>query len=135
MAGCPKQCCAKCGGPWQRQVERVDQGYDGSKYGERAVGASGGAITGGTAKSTLGSANGKLVGKRETIGWQPSCACNADTVPGVCLDPFGGAGTTGLVADRLGRNAILIELNPAYAEMTQGRLQKDGGIFTQVIRV
>ena len=31
---------------------------------------------------------------------------------GVVLDPFGGAGTTGLVADRLGRDAILIELNP-----------------------
>lgn len=42
---------------------------------------------------------------------------------GVVLDPFGGAGTTGLVADRLGRDAILIELNPAYAEMAQERLR------------
>lgn len=33
---------------------------------------------------------------------------------GTVLDPFGGAGTTGLVADRLGRNAILMELNPKY---------------------
>jgi DNA modification methylase len=32
---------------------------------------------------------------------------------GHVLDPFGGAGTTGLVADRLGREATLIELNPA----------------------
>jgi DNA modification methylase len=36
------------------------------------------------------------------------------------LDPFGGAGTTGLVADRLQRDAILIELNPEYAEIASG---------------
>jgi DNA modification methylase len=33
------------------------------------------------------------------------------------LDPFGGSGTTGLAASELGRKAILIELNPAYARM------------------
>ncbi len=38
------------------------------------------------------------------------------------LDPFGGAGTTGLVADRLGRHAILVELNEKYAEITERRL-------------
>lgn len=37
------------------------------------------------------------------------------------LDPFGGAGTTGLAASGLGRNAILIELNPAYAAMAERR--------------
>jgi hypothetical protein len=42
---------------------------------------------------------------------------------GVVLDPFGGAGTTGLVADRLGRDAILIELNPDYAAMAAERLR------------
>ena len=41
---------------------------------------------------------------------------------GTVLDPFGGAGTTGLVADRLGRNAVLIELNPEYASMAESRL-------------
>lgn len=39
------------------------------------------------------------------------------------LDPFGGSGTTGMVADGLGRNAILIELNPAYTAMALGRTQ------------
>lgn len=41
---------------------------------------------------------------------------------GTVLDPFGGAGTTGLVAQDLGRSAILIELNPAYAAMAERRL-------------
>ena len=46
---------------------------------------------------------------------------------GAVLDPFGGAGTTGLVADRLGRDAILIELNPKYAEMARRRINEDRG--------
>jgi len=48
---------------------------------------------------------------------------------GTVLDPFGGAGTTGLVADRLGRNAILVELNPEYAAIATERLKDDAGMF------
>jgi len=44
---------------------------------------------------------------------------------GTVLDPFGGAGTTGLVADRLGRNAVLVELNPDYAAMAERRIAGD----------
>lgn len=51
---------------------------------------------------------------------------------GTVLDPFGGAGTTGLVADKLGRNAILIELNPAYAAMAQRRIHGDCPLFAEV---
>lgn len=48
---------------------------------------------------------------------------------GTVLDPFGGAGTTGLVADRLQRNAVLIELNPQYAEMAERRIFNDAPLF------
>lgn len=51
---------------------------------------------------------------------------------GTVLDPFGGAGTTGLVADRLQRNAILIELNPTYAEIARKRIYGDSPLFTEV---
>jgi len=51
---------------------------------------------------------------------------------GTVLDPFGGAGTVGLVADRLKRNAILIELNPEYADMAERRISGDGGMFASV---
>jgi len=51
---------------------------------------------------------------------------------GTVLDPFGGAGTTGLVADRLGRNAILIELNPEYAAMAERRIRNDCPLFAEV---
>lgn len=51
---------------------------------------------------------------------------------GTVLDPFGGSGTTGLVADRLQRNAVLIELNPDYAEMSRNRVAKDAPLFAEV---
>jgi DNA modification methylase len=52
---------------------------------------------------------------------------------GTVLDPFGGAGTTGLVADRLQRNAVMIELNPEYAAMAEKRIANDaGGLFASV---
>jgi len=43
-------------------------------------------------------------------------------VGGTVLDPFGGAGTTAVVAESLGRKSILIELNPAYADMAEKRI-------------
>ena len=51
---------------------------------------------------------------------------------GVVLDPFGGSGTTGLVADGLGRDAILIELNPDYCEMARKRIEGAAPLFASV---
>ena len=51
---------------------------------------------------------------------------------GTVLDPFFGAGTTGLVADRLGRNCIGIELNPDYAALAHKRIADDAGLFQTV---
>jgi DNA modification methylase len=51
---------------------------------------------------------------------------------GTVLDPFGGAGTTGLVADRRQRSAILIELNPEYAEIARKRISGDSPLFAEV---
>ena len=42
--------------------------------------------------------------------------------PGVVMDIFGGAGTTGLVAQQLNRHCILIELNPEYVKLIEKRL-------------
>lgn len=46
----------------------------------------------------------------------------AGTKPGdTVLDPFGGSGTTGMVAQRMGRKFILIELNPDYVKLCESR--------------
>jgi DNA modification methylase len=124
-----KGCCAECWAPWVRQLER----------GQLAPAA-------GREKSTHGAkGNSNLDNvwsddnwkpghsyEYKTIGWSPSCKCDGAIVPCTVLDPFGGAGTTGLVADRLQRDAILIELNPKYASMAERRIAGDSPLFSQM---
>jgi DNA modification methylase len=60
------------------------------------------------------------------------CILAGCPVGGTVLDPFGGAGTTGLVADRLGRDAVLVELNPEYAALARRRILGDNPLFGDV---
>lgn len=57
---------------------------------------------------------------------QQGCECGpVGTLPGVVLDPFIGAGTVGLVAERLGRDWIGIELKREYAVMATERIVRE----------
>ena len=49
---------------------------------------------------------------------------------GAVLDPFGGSGTTGRVAEKFGRDSTLIELNPEYIEIAQKLIKRD--MFSEV---
>ena len=82
-----------------------------------------------------------------TTGWRPGCSCRSraadgtltnaeldgglEPVPSLVLDPFAGAGTTGLVARRLGRRFVGIELNPEYADMARRRIYEDAPLFNR----
>ena len=48
---------------------------------------------------------------------------------GTVLDPFGGAGTTGIVSALNNRNSILIELNSEYIKIAEDRIEKELGLF------
>jgi len=54
---------------------------------------------------------------------------------GTVLDPFAGAGTTGMVALRHNRSFIGIELNPEYAAMARRRIVDDAPLMNQVSEV
>jgi DNA modification methylase len=112
-----KGCCAKCGAPWKRDVERTAMVIDRSER---------------THEKGRTRASGTMLEppKSTTLGWSPSCSCDAGVVPCTVLDCFGGAGTTALVADRLQRSAILIELNESYSEMAKRRVDADAGMFS-----
>lgn len=115
-----KGCCAKCGNPWERVVEKERTFESGSgRSGNMPVGKNGAALQGGG--ETLDIRRGPVV-HATTTGWQPTCACNAEIAPCTVFDPFGGSGTTAAVANLHGRNAILCELNPQYATLAERRI-------------
>lgn len=51
------------------------------------------------------------------------CGCQTGFSSGIVLDPFFGAGTTGLVALKLNRKFIGIEINPDYIKIAKRRLK------------
>lgn len=61
-----------------------------------------------------------------------TCIKAGSRIGDTILDPFGGAGTTALVADKLGRDAVLIELNPEYAAMAEKRIYTSAPLFAEV---
>jgi DNA modification methylase len=53
----------------------------------------------------------------------PMIKAGCPEVTGIVLDPFMGAGTTGVVSKKLNRNFIGIELNPEYIKMAEKRIK------------
>lgn len=51
---------------------------------------------------------------------------------GIVLDPFFGSGTVGLVARRLGRQVVGIELSPKYCRMAADRINRETGLLGPV---
>ena len=130
LAGCPEKVCVECDTPYERKVEskrlkRNELPKDDPRYRPN------------TYDGSYKDINGKAdAGYMSTIdlGLQKQCQCETnETRTGTVLDPFGGAGTTGLVADRNGRNALLIELNEEYAEMARDRLYDDAPLFAVIL--
>ena len=116
LAGCPAQVCSECGAPYVRVRERVSTGR---RY---STGKSEAKNKAGLATAFSGYDDGSSGPVYRTVGWDATCTCDADTVPGTVLDPFTGSGTTGAVACRLGRNFVGVELNPEYAAMAERRI-------------
>jgi DNA modification methylase len=117
-------CCRMCGAPWERAIGE-EEGTEGRGSGnkERKL----------NPLTHLGTSVPWQPHIHPGTAWMMTCKCRiTKPIPCSVLDPFGGAGTVGLVADRLRRDATLIELNPAYAEMARNRVRDDAPLFTQV---
>ena len=59
---------------------------------------------------------------RQALGSLMACGCGAPTRPGLVLDPFFGTGTVGVVARKLGRDWVGVEISPTFAAIARGRL-------------
>lgn len=134
-ASCPRRVCRTCGEPSRRIVDS-ERLLDGEPADLPAISG-----TERMGEGASGVGHWRKGTDRWTTGWS-TCGCDgtdglemsgfhtgAGWRPGIVLDPFGGSGTTGLVATGLGREAILIDLDDRNVALAQERL----GMFLQDI--
>jgi DNA modification methylase len=119
LAGTSTKNCEKCGAPWKRVVVRTSMVIERS---ERSH----------SRGHTRSSGTMKEPATIRTTGWKATCRCkNLGLANALVMDPFSGAGTTGLVATRHGRDYVGIELNPDYATMARKRIKDDAPLFVE----
>jgi DNA modification methylase len=110
-----KGCCPECGAPWRRVTERTKRFRERPNDLTKRTGEDG---TGNFCPNTVDGVDVR------TVGWEPTCTCPAhEPTPCTVLDPFGGSGTTAAVACRLGRRAVICELNPEYVAIATRRIE------------
>jgi DNA modification methylase len=123
-----KGCCPNCGAQWRRITEKsfhphADVSADAALRTKEQLDES---------SRWSGSQRGSV--SHATVGWEPSCPCPRQSpVPAIILDPFGGAGTTGLVCAELQRDAVLIELNEQSIAIARRRIEpmlRQGSLLT-----
>lgn len=122
-----KGCCAECGSPWVRMVEKSG-GTTGESWHDHKddTGAGMTQTKDGVPLNTFKNRKEKENPyKVEMIGWKPTCNHGGDPVPAVVYDPFMGSGTVGLVAYKNNRNYIGTELNQEYIDMAERRIGKE----------
>jgi DNA modification methylase len=107
LSSCPERICVACDRHWSRSSDQHIVGH-------RVAGPASGHV------ARFG---GRWRTYRTRGPLRPSCACKAAWKPGIVLDPFFGAGTTAVVAERLRRDWIGIELNPRYARIADERIE------------
>ena len=96
--------CPTCGKAWERVVEVERTNYKVFDHPHRT----GNLMSGGIGKNFPDTT-------RNTTDWQPACTCPPhEPIPCVVFDPFAGSGTTLLVARKLGRHGVGLDLSYAY---------------------
>lgn len=112
-AGCPEFVCVKCGKPKVKVYEKI---------GEKKVPPIGGVKKAGGNNLTYSGRDTQNI--YDEGKYKPTCDCDAEFISGIVLDPFFGAGTTGLVALKQNKKFIGIELNKEYIKIAEKRLQE-----------
>ena len=121
LAGCPEFVCKKCGKPREKVFETHNpEGITGRKGKPMVV--NGKVDLSKEGKRIEKGHNSTVYYSGKFIGWT-DCGCNAGFEPGIVLDPFMGSGTTAVVAKKLGRDYIGIELNSEYVSLARERLK------------
>ncbi len=126
-AGCPPKVCSECGKPYEREsdIEREESYGRGNQDYTKQTPSS-------NAQQDVSGGFPEVI-KRKTKKWKPTCDCDTEEIEsGIVLDPFMGAGTTGLVARKLGRNWLGIEISEKYADMAERRIEQGDKTFQRL---
>jgi hypothetical protein len=126
-AMCPAEVCRQCGEPRRRITGEPEYVPSATHRGGIAI-ADGERVAAGVNQfvGADGSGRASVIRQAPTLGWT-DCG-HGDYRPGIVLDPFGGSGTTGMVATGHGRDAILIDLDARNADLARERI----GMFLDV---
>jgi len=123
LAGCPEKICSSCSKPYERVMQKPKPLK--VKRGRRA----------GTDDRLIGGVLDKYNKENPPIdlGLQKQCDCNTkETKAGTVLDPFGGSGTTAIVANKHNRNAVMCELNKEYVGIAKERIINTLGMMSKI---
>jgi hypothetical protein len=106
-------CCPTCGAQWKRKVEKI--GDIKRRWSENDQP---------TKEQNLRNDNGRSTqAVYSSLGFFPACSCPThEPIPSTVLDVFGGTATTAQVAEALGRDSVIVELNEAYHPLIRLRL-------------
>ena len=130
LAGCPEKICVDCNEPYERITSRKSNPL---KVDDSTLDRFGNGKAGVHRK--VGGQYQKWLNENPliTIGWEKQCDCQTnETKAGTVLDPFGGSGTTGIVAAQHNRNAVLLELNQEYIDLAKQRINKELGMMANL---
>lgn len=117
-----KGVCSECGNPYERVTEEnVDFKSGSGKAGNEPEGKYENAQESNSGDYDIRMGPTK---SKETVGWEPTCDCDAEVEPATVLDPFSGAATTGIAALKHGRKYIGIDVNEDYIEMAKERIRE-----------
>lgn len=121
----PTKCCAECGAGWERVTapsaeyqKRLEATRNAPKWYALSSAEQDG--NGGL----KGQPTGGFSAEYHTLGFRPTCSCNADAVPARVLDLFAGRGTVGKGCERHRRDYVLIDMNQEYIPMMLRYLDK-----------
>jgi hypothetical protein len=118
--------CPACGAPWKRLLRKQPfRGKTKSLYPEGSMANRARSYQQGLREQ--GFENAPLA---EHTGWVMTCDCPySKPAPALVLDPFSGAGTTGLAALRLRRSYVGHEASETYAQMSRERIRGESPMF------
>lgn len=125
LSSCPELVCDNCGKP-KRKV--INTGKNQNAFNIRVRDVKKGKLKSSNRKATkleTDKYNENLyVSKSYKRILSHGCKCNKGYKPGIVLDPFCGSGTTCLVAAKLGRSWIGIDIKNEYCKMARKRIKK-----------